>query len=168
MGGGGGSSDNNSSSGAAEASVRTSPNNIDVQDRTEVRISLKKVNRNGIVVKIKYPRKLEYVAATSFLKVDGEDKDVNPDVSASVDSKSYLAFFFPRSFFGDVSDNEDDEEVSSPGELRFELVGRERLTQGAIEIDVDVDDPTISNPGEFDPSSPAFQTESEASIEVED
>lgn len=156
------------SSGAAEVSITASPKKIDVQDRTMVRLSLADVNRNGIVVKIRFPSRLEYVAGTSYLKVDQEDRDVNPDVSVQDGSKRYLVFFFPRSYFGDVPDSEDEDEGSERGELRLELVGRERLSNGSIEVDVDVDDPTIDNSVEFSLDNTAFQAESDASIEVED
>ena len=162
--GGGGSS--NSSSGAANISVTASPKKIDIQDRTTVRIKLEEVNRNGIVVKVRYPSRLEYVAGTSFLKVDGDDRDITPDVSVQDGNKRYLVFFFPRSYFGDVPDSEDQDQTSTPGELRFELVGKDNLSDGTIEVDVDVDDPTIDNSVEFTLDNTAFQVESEASIEV--
>lgn len=165
---GGGDDAGPGSSGAAEVSVTTSPKTIDVQDRTMTRIRLADVNRNGIVVKIRFPSKLEYVSGTSYLKVEEEDRDVNPDVSVQDGSKRYLVFFFPRSYFGDVPDSEDEDEGSETGELRLELVGRERLSSGTIEVDVDVDDPTIPNSSEFTLDNTAFQAESDASIEVVD
>lgn len=164
--GGGSSNSSFGGGGAALVAITTNPSKIDVQDRTMVKITLKEVNRNGIAVKVRFSNKLEYAPNTSFLRVSGEDKKLEPDFNLRDGNRRYLVFFLKRSFFGEVPQSDDITTVSEDGELRFELTGKERLQNSKIEVDVDVDDPTIPNKDEFSADNPGFQSEAEASISV--
>ncbi len=161
-GGGGGDSE---FVGAAQISLRTSPGTIDTRDRTQVRINISKVIDTGIILKIRYSNKLNYAINTSKLKIESEDEgtSVAPAHNVTNDGTTYLVYFLPRSAFGD---SESDEDMSEKGTLTLELIGTDRLRDGIIEADADVNDPTISDDVEFDINSPAFEGETEASITV--
>lgn len=166
IGCGGDSSSSFGGGGAALVAITTDPSKIDIQDRTSVKITLKEVNRSGIVVKIRFSNKLEYAPGTTFLRVSGEDRSLEPDFNIRDGNRRYLVYFLRRSFFGEIPDEEDLITKSEEGELRLELTGRERVQNSLVEVDVDVDDPLISNDQEFSLENPGFQAEAEASISV--
>lgn len=167
VGGGGGDGDGGSEFvGAARVSLTASPKSIDTRDRTQISVTIKNVIDTGVILKIRYPNKLSYAVNTAKLRLESEDdgRTIDPSFNGDNDDTTYLVFFLARSLFGDVpSGNED---VSEPATLKLELIGVDRLRDGKIEIDADVNDPTIDDAVEFDVNSPAFEAESEASIEV--
>ncbi len=153
-GGGGGGGD--SFVGAAVVNVRNSPSKIDVGDRTQVKIQISSVHQDGIALKVRFPFGLVYVPSSSFMDINGDEKDMSPTVYREDDSVRYLVYYFTKKQFSD----------SDAGELVLELEGIEKVEKGKIEVDADVDDPLISNDVEFSLDNPEFGAEDEASITV--
>ena len=142
--------------GAARVNVNASPNRIDTGDRTQVRVEISEVHENGISLKIRFPAGLTYVSDTSFLEVGRDDLDVGPTINRGADNFIYLVYYFSGDLF------EDDRR----GTFTLQLVGVSEVMDGEIEVDPDVDDPTIPNDREFDIDNPEFRAESDTSIEV--
>ena len=144
------SSDSVSFSGAGDVRIGIEPTNIDVGDRTLVTIRIFKINDDGIIVKVRYPSALSYVRETAVLTVDGDETEVEPDIDADNDgNETFLIFFLQESDF----------DITREGELTFELQANDSIDEGRIEVDVDVDDPTVLNANEFDSEDPQFQEE---------
>lgn len=156
---GGGSGDGDTFVGAGRVSLQTQPSTIDVGDRTLVSASISNVNDDGIMVKFRIPAGLVYVLNTAFLEVDDREIDIGPDVNVEVDSENfvYIVFFLSQSIFGE----------QNRGVLTLQLEGVDSVGNGQVAVDIDVDDPLINNPGEFDAQSPEFQVEDEVDIKVE-
>ena len=152
-GGGGGGSD---FVGAAQVRVQASPGQIDTGDRTEVQITISNLHKNGIALKIRFPKGLEYVGSSSFIEINNSDADVSPVVNQAKGSDIYLVYYISPDQIGEKEE----------GTLFFELEGRDSVEDGLIEIDPDVDDPTIDNTAEFNIDEPEFGAEDEASIVV--
>ena len=167
-GGGGGGGD--SFVGAAEVNLTVSPNSIDTNDRARVTIRIKNVIDNGILLKVRFSPKLSYAVNTSKLKLDNEDTTTpsEPTVTAESSSWKYLVFFLSRAQFGDTSNGSStsDQTASEPASLTFEIIGNGKLVDGIIEADADVNDPTVPDSQEFNVSSPGFESQSDASIQV--
>jgi hypothetical protein len=155
-GGGGGGDGEGEFVGAARVDLTISPQRIDTGDRTEVRIRLSDIHENGIALKVRYPKGLDYVRGSSFIEVENSDQDVDPTVNQGVESEIFLVYYIAPDSLG----------RQKQGTLFFELEGRDSVDDGIIEVDADVDDPDINNSTEFDIERPEFQGEQESSIEV--
>ncbi len=153
---GGGGGDDEEFIGAAQVSLQVSPHKIDTGDRTELKIDISRIHQNGIALKIKFPKGLEYVPSSSFLTVREQDEDVSPTVNQGKESDVYLVYYITKDQIG-----RDDFAT-----LFLELEGTDGVEDGSIEIDPDVDDPAIDNAVEFNIDEPQFGSEEEASIEV--
>ena len=156
--GGGGGGGDGEFIGAAQVSMQVSPQRIDSGDRSEVKIDISQVHKNGIALKVRFPKGLDYVSASSFLEVDQSDIDVNPTVNQEKESAVYLVYYISPEILG----------KDETGTLFFEIEGKADIEDGAIEVDPDVDDPAIDNAVEFSIEEPQFGAEEEASIEVVD
>lgn len=155
-GGGGGGSDSSSGS-AAFVSIDASPSTIDSGDRIRVEVNLEAVNEDGIILKVRYPRDLEYVIDSSSLNSDGSDQDISPSFNESgPDGKNYLVYFLSQSRFSE----------DGSGKVSFQLKGVDAMTEGQIEVDPDIDDPLIANPGEFNIDEPEFNAEDAVTVRV--
>jgi hypothetical protein len=154
-GGGGGDGD---FVGAARVVIQASPQSIDSGDRTEVKVGISDLHPNGISLKIRFPKGLDYVTASSFIEIDDSDIDITPTVNQEKGSDVYLVYYISP----DILDEED------RGTLFFELEGKDEIEEGSIEVDPDVDDPDIDNSTEFNIDDPQFGAEGEVSIEVRD
>ncbi len=163
-GGGGGGGGGGEFVGAANVSVRSTPQQIDSGDRTQVAIELSDVHENGIAVKIRFPSGLRYVPASSFLMVGERELDVSPTVNATSDEEdlTYLVFYLSQSQFR----RSNQEYSGESGTLMVQLEGRKTVVDGEIEVDPDVDDPAEDNSVEFDLASPEFVSEASSSISV--
>ncbi len=71
-------------------------------------------------------------------------------------TKRYLVFFLTRDAFAE----------SRTGTLTFRLRAKDVLDSGRVELDVDLDDPSISNDEEFSVSNPQFESEEHIGIRV--
>jgi len=152
-GGGGGGED---FIGAAQLRMSISPHRIDTGDRAELRIDISRVHKNGISLKIRFPKELDYVPASSSLNIDDSENDITPAVNQLKGSDVYLVYYIS---YDDIGDN-------TTGTLRLELEGKRELKDGAVEVDADVDDPAIDNATEFNIDKPEFGAEQEVSIQV--
>lgn len=143
--------------GAGRASITASPSSIDTADRTLVVIKLSQIAETGIGLKIRFATALEYVPDSASITANNQSSALNPLFNESPDGEDqYMAFFLSAAQFGPKAE----------GEIRLELVGREELDSGKIEIDADVDDPAVPNLDEFDPANPNFTSEADASIDI--
>jgi hypothetical protein len=156
--GGGGSDDE--FIGAAVINVSISPSNIDTGDRARLKITISDVHSNGIALKILFPDGLEYVDDSAELTVDDDSNPIDPAINMLSSDGVYLVFYLPQTLFG--------EEGLSDGELDLELEGTSEVRNGEIEVDADVDDPTVDNADEFDVDDPEFLSEDSTEIEVEE
>lgn len=154
--GGGGGGGGDEFVGAADVSVQTTPSSIDTGDRTEVRVRVANVHPDGILLKVRYPKGLAYFPNTAVLDVNDQQVDIGPKNNVTKDNSVYLVFFFTQAQFG--SDNQ--------GEVVFQLTGNSAISDGAIEVDADVNNPQINDTTEFNVSSPDFGAVAETSIEV--
>lgn len=155
-GGGGGGGGGDDFIGAAEVSLEVSPHRIDTGDRTELKIEISRIHQNGIALKIRFPKGLDYVPSSSFLNVGEDDEDVSPTVNQEKESEIYLVYYISKDQLG----------KNETGTLFLELEGTDSVDDGTIEVDPDVDDPAIDNAVEFNISEPQFGAEQEASIQV--
>ncbi len=145
----------------AEARIRTSPEQIDTGDRTEVEVELFDFVEDEIAIKIKYPLGLVYVSETAFLVLDGELVDIGPDEEESDSTDTYLVFYFSTDDLVDADGN-----ALSRMELIFELEGNEDVSDGTIEVDIDLDNPDVSNSSEFAVATPKFDAQDSNFIQV--
>ena len=144
-GGGGGDSDY---VGGAEVSISAQPATLDPGDWIQVSVRISKVHKNGIALKIRFPEALKYSDSTSVLTVNNNEFKLTPTVNASDGRYTYLVYFLSQDYFG--------QEGTDTGDLVFELKALESYDDGEIGVDVDVDDPTISNDSEFNVNDPEF------------
>lgn len=160
-GGGGGDED---FVGAATVSLSVQPSQIDSGDRAQVTSRLGDVHETGIGVKFRHPTGLRYVPGSAFLKVSNKEYDITPavNVESNEDDARYLVFYLPQKIFQTGSQ----EYNGQQGTLTFQLVGRQEVEEGLVEVDPDVDDPAIDNSVEFDLANPEFVAEDEAPISV--
>lgn len=155
-GGGGGGGGGGDFIGSAQVTIRTSPQTIDTGDRTQTEVAISRVNDSGVILKLRTPLGLKYVLASAFLKADNSEYDVSPQVNAVQGNFNYVVFFLPQSAFS----------KNKEGKLTVLFEATSRISDGKIEVDPDVDDPTISNATEFDITNPEFLGEDEVRIEV--
>lgn len=144
--------------GAARVFLDASPNKVDTGDRVSVETRIEELHENGIALKFRYPVGLDYVASTSFLRVDGETIDVGPTENVRVEDYRFLVFYLGEPEFGEERD----------GTLTFELEASAEIPEGQIEVDPDVDDINVSNTTEFNRNDPEFRAEDATDIEVVD
>ncbi len=142
-GGGGGSGSSDDQPG--ELSIQIAPDAIDTGDRTTVRFFITEPNPDGIIVKVRFPLGLRYVIGSSELVIGGVTTRTAPTNSVSDSTYRYLTYFFREGFL-----------IENSAELRFRLSGVEAVTSGAIEGDIDLNDPTIDDQDEFSVSTPNF------------
>ena len=147
----GGSGSSTGYSGAANVNIDASPQDLDVGDRTTVELDISDVNSDGIILKIRYPIELEYIAGTAKLYVDGDSRSATPSTIDSVNDETYLVFRITESNLGD----------NNHGTLAFQLRGASGIEDAKIAIDPDVDSTTP-----FDPQNPEFETLVDVSVNV--
>ncbi len=155
-GGGGGGGDE--FIGAAVVTVSSSPREIDTGDRAEVRANIAKIHKNGIALKFRFPNGVRYVNGSALLVSEGDEVKASPTVDVSVENDSYLVFYLKQEQFPD----------DLVGALTFQLEGISKFSSGEIEVDADVDDPTIPNDQEFNAQEPEFGVEDSTPIAVTD
>ena len=155
--GGGGGGGVSSAPDPAHVTIDANPSSIDSGDRTAVTVDIYDVNDLGISLKIRYPTGLDYVVSSAHLEIDGQTYSAIPAGSEQSSSEySYLVFYFSKSVFGDES-----------GRLSLFLQGNGAV-DGQVQVDVDLDDPTLSNSSEFTVTDPKFNAQDAAGIEVRD
>lgn len=160
-GGGGGSGDDSSSelpvSAATAEGIEASPRSILVGDRLKVTATLKDIVNDGVVIRFRYPKSLEYVKDSALLRYsDGTKVDIGPSNNKSSESETYLVFVLTQ----DSLDDEKRVEVS------FVLEGASESSEARLEIDPDFIDQTKSSSKQFNISDPRFATKVETTVEV--
>lgn len=154
-GGGGGGGDD--FIGAAVVELEASPTIIDTADRMLVKARLSEVNENGVALKFRFPPGLSYVNSSSSLTADEKALDISPTVNQEEGNFRFLVYYIKQSSFG----------PDKRGTVEFLLEGVSRVIQGELQVDVDVDNPLISNDKEFDSKNPDFAAEDYVEVKVE-
>ncbi len=122
----------------------------------QISTEIESVHENGILLKFKIPASLEYVTGSSTLEIDSDPQDATPAVNEQKDNTRYLVFFLDQDLFGD----------DGRGTLTFQLKGSDKLTEGRIEVDADVNDPLVNDNNEFSVSNPEFGAEDDVTVDV--
>jgi hypothetical protein len=163
--GGGGGSDSSDFSGAATVSLNLTPSVLDSGDRTQITIDVGDVHPNGIALKFRYPSGLVYVPKSAMIIVNEKETTITPRVNVtSTDGEFvYLVFFLPQKLFRRPKETY----TGEPGTIQFQLVGKSYVKDGLVEVDADVDDPSVNDNTEFNVSTPEFLAEDQQSITVE-
>ena len=159
-GGGGGSSDSSSEIPVAAATaedISALPNTILIGDRVMVTAKFRSIISDGMVARFKFPKSLEYVRDTAFLKYkDGTKVDIGPSHNKTSEDSTYLVFVLTQ-------DSLDDE---SRAEISFILEGASEVETASIGVDPDFIDSRKSLSKQFDVSDPRFATKIETRVEV--
>lgn len=145
--------------GAANVSVTVNPREIDIADRARVQITVWDVNEDGILLKVRYPKGLEFVPGSADLKAGKVDEDIEPGAVLTDKNYTYAIFFLDQNDFG--------ENGSGTGFVAFELKGVDNVSHGEVQVDADVNDPEIPDSVEFDINDPQFEAQSSDDITVE-
>lgn len=153
-GGGGGESDNPAK--AADVTVSADPRSIDSGDRTLVTIYVSDVNQLGILLKVRFPKEMEYVKHSATMEVDGVSHEVKADFDAADDSNTYVVFILDRYQFGD----------NNQGIVTLQGQATAKSTTPLIEVDPDINDPLVKDKDEFDVTNPEFAAEDSVAIEI--
>ena len=152
--GGGGGGGVSSAPDPAHVTIDANPNYLDSGDRTAVTVDLYDVNDLGIALKLKYPKGLDYVVSSAHLEIDDQTYSAIPASGEQTSGDfTYLVFYFSKSVVGDNS-----------GRLSLFLQGNSAV-DGQVQVDVDLDDPTLSNGSEFSVADPKFNAQDAAGIE---
>jgi hypothetical protein len=124
----------------------------------QVTVRINEVHPDGVFLKIRFPDGFAYAVQTARFKGNETDRAIDPafNTAASKEGSVYLAFNLPRSNFGE--DNE--------GEVIFELNSESGVQSGKIEVDADVNDPTIADQAEFSVDDPEFDVQDDVEIKV--
>lgn len=157
-GGGGGNGDSNSedSLNPGRFTLFVSPSSIDTGDRTRVRLVLSDISSEGAILKIRFPENLDYIRNSSKLDIDGTESDLAPNVVASSGGLTYVVYFITKDSLG----------AANAGELSFVLRGSGAILDGAIEADIDLDDPALRPSQKFSVANPLFETQQDQNIDV--
>jgi len=163
--GGGGGDDSSDFSGAANVSLSLTPSNLDSGDRTLVRVEVSDVHASGIALKFRYPKGLAYVPKSGVIIVEEKQTTITPRVNAvTADEGSvYLVFYLSQKMFrrkGQIYSGE-------PGTVELQLVGKSAISDGLVEVDADVNDPSVADTEEFNITKPEFLAEDQQGITVQ-
>lgn len=139
-------------SGPAEADIDVTPFRIDTGDKTTVTVLLRNLESEPVIVKVSVPVELFYVTDSAFIVEDGVLIDTGPIEN----SDGFLGFFFYPS------------DYSRDGtlELIFEIEAASDLALGSVGVDVDFNDPDISDRTEFDTTAPQFTAQATDDVGV--
>lgn len=154
--GGGGDDDDTDSLNPGKFTLYVSSSSIDTGDRTRVRLVLSDISSHGAVLKIRFPENLDYVRGTSTVDISGVEARLDPNVVASSNGLTYVVYFLTDSSLGSTN----------AGELSFVLRGGGAVLDGAIEADIDLDDPTLRPSQKFSVSTPLFEAQQDQNIDV--
>ena len=154
-GGGGGSSDSNY---AGNIAIDLERDHIDSGDLNNIKIEVVDLNPNGSILKIRLSKSLSYVRGSGLLFAGREEeREISADDKATTDTENFVVFFlYPNEAInGDF--------IS----LSFKVKGLSGDKSGFIEVDLDNNDPSVPDSGEFNPSAPRFTAKERRSIYVD-
>lgn len=149
-GGGGGGGDTESANYAGDIDFQLETDSLDSGDLTQVRVTVRNMNPDGVILKFHYPDALKYQRGSGVLYVgyDNYSERVYAagDGEVSNSEGRYLAFFlFPRAM-----DNGNDQTV------QFNMKAIAPNMNAYIEVDLDNNDPNVPDSLEFSAADPAF------------
>lgn len=161
-GGGGGGIDQFTNLKGALVEITSEPRTLGVGDRTIVTVYMEKVDNNGALIKIRYPKQvLRYVSGTALLTANKDTVEVRPVLEPSQgqaegDDNVYILFYFSR------------DSVSANGHatLELELRAHEIVEQASIEVDSDQHNPDKEPINEFSLANPLFGVEDNIYVRV--
>ena len=155
-GGGGGGSD--TFVGAAIVNIDSVPRETDPGKRVQVTARINEVHPDGIFLKLRYPDGFSYATGTASFSAQDSDRKLTPQFNQTdeVEGTTYLVFNLTRALF--TEENE--------GTLVLELNSDSEVRSGKIELDADVNDPTIADLQEFSVENPEFNEQDEITITV--
>jgi hypothetical protein len=154
-GGGGGGSDSNY---AGNIAIDIERDHIDSGDLNNINIEVVGLNPDGSILKIRLSKSLSLVRGTPLLFAGrDEERQISVDEKVSTENENFLVFFlYPQDAInGDF--------VS----LSFKVKGMSADKRGFIEVDLDNNDPSVSDKSEFDPNAPRFTAKERRSIYVD-
>ncbi len=137
---------------SAIVNISANPNVVDTGDRTQLVVKISEVHQNGILLKIRFPKSLSYVADSSYIIASSSsDKKtkVTPEEKGKKYEYTYLVYFLNPKQFGD----------KNKGKLYFELKALKAEKNVAVEVDPDVNDPAIPDDKEFSIVDPDFSAD---------
>jgi hypothetical protein len=140
----------------AQVSIQVTPDVLDSGERTRIRLKLYDFSDTKVIVKVRFPAGLDFVADSAAYFVDNQDVEIDPGAEAAGDDQDYLVFFVNT------------EELNNPDnlELLFQLRGVDDVLPSEIEVDIDLDDEAIANDVEFTVETPQFDIQESAYIQV--
>lgn len=155
-GGGGGGTD--AFVGAAIVNIDAVPRETDPGKRVQVTARINEVHPDGIFLKLRYPDGFSYATGTASFSAQDSDRKLTPQFNQTdeVEGTTYLVFNLTRALF--TEENE--------GTLVLELNSDSEVRSGKIELDADVNDPTIADLQEFSVENPEFNEQDEITITV--
>ena len=138
--------------------AKSKPSIIDTGDRTQINIYTSQVHNNGILLKVRFEKALQFVPNTSYVVVKDQNmkEKITPLFNDEDKKYTYLVFFLSPSQFGQDND----------GKVVFELKGIKSQKNNTVEVDPDVDDPSIPNDQEFDVKNPEFSPDSVSYVTI--
>jgi hypothetical protein len=149
-GGGGSSSPSPNYPGTIYLSVERTT--MDTGDMIRVRVALEDLNRDGVILKVRYARSLKYQRNSAFINTDPNNGDYSQTQRFSSAEEQtgtadrYLVFFFDRNLYRRQKElvAEFDLKALTPDEKAF------------IEVDLDKNDPNVPDKDEFSLERPLF------------
>jgi len=136
--------------------VSVEPSHIDSGDRTTVRINFGNLQDPAVAIKVRFPEQLSYVDRSGYFVIGGEVFRDVPDDGGTASPYSFVVFYFRTAELS----------LDPTGELVFELEGFSDIRDGKVGVDIDIDNPDISNLEEFSISDPRFDALAEDDIQV--
>jgi len=141
----------------ADLTLEVTPRRIDTGDRIDVNVGLYNVNIQGIILKIQYPKGLQYLRGSAYLFQDKKQIDYGPDISQRAeDGTGYLVFFLSQSL---IEDNKYEA-------LTVQFEGELEVKDGKIAVDADYDVATAAPSRKFNVDNPKFSAVEEITINV--
>ena len=156
-GGGGGGSDGGYQP-AAELDLSVVPNEIDPGDRSFVTMHVWDVREEGLLLALRYPYGVVYVADSGRFERDGKAYTLTPVLETSDGTYVYLLFLFNQSDFG--ANGQETATVS------FELEARNGGIKGAVEVDPKIRVPGATINQQFDIANPLFGAKESVEFKV--
>ena len=156
-GGGGGSDSDEVNVIPAQVGLNVSPRRLDTGDKTKITVFLTNLNEGGVQLKIRVPTNLDYVRSSSRIKINGEYESLDPNVVTSSTDKTYIVYFLSGNLLGD----------DNYGELELVLLGSGGVSSGTVELDADLDRPSLPTSERFAVASPQFEATESVGITVD-
>jgi len=117
-----------------------------------VRVALEDLNRDGVILKVRYARSLKYQRNSAFINTDPNNGDYSQTQRFSSAEEQtgttdrYLIFFFDRSLY-----RRNKELVAE-----FDLKALTPDAKAYVEVDLDKNDPNVPDTDEFSLERPLF------------